>query len=170
MAYTAVISLLQILEQRNPELIHAQTTKTIETLHATAKYFQKVLEEAGNSRFDHEKIKSLDEKIRVVASDAEHVVELKICQIIEGLSWTFGILQHEDLLPVIAKMDKTKKEVMEIVSDFSTSTHNADGDQILELSEDSLIGTSSRSYPMREYLEYDMVQGLDDDLETIVQK
>ncbi|OIT19101.1 PREDICTED: putative late blight resistance protein homolog R1A-10 [Nicotiana attenuata] len=68
-------------------------------------------------------------------------------------------------------MDTTKKELMEIVSDFSTSsTHDADDDQILELFEDSLIGTSSKSNPMLSNLENDIVQGLDDDLEIIVKR
>ncbi|XP_009609961.1 putative disease resistance RPP13-like protein 3 [Nicotiana tomentosiformis] len=170
MASAAVISLLQTLEQRNPELFHNQTANTLESLRATAEYILNVLEKLSKSRFDPEKIKSLEEKIRVAASDAEDVVEVKIFQIIRGLSWTFGILQHQDLLPIVEKMDITKKELMEIVSDFSTSTHDADDNLILESTLDSRIGTSSRSNLMLGNLEDDIVQGLDDDLEIIVKR
>ncbi|XP_055802715.1 putative late blight resistance protein homolog R1A-3 [Solanum dulcamara] len=157
-AYTAVISLLQTLDQRNiPELSHGHTAKTLDSLHATAEYFQHVLEKIS---FHPEKIKSLEEKIRVASSETEDVVEMKITQIIKGSSWTFGILQHQDLLSVVEKMDTTKKQVMEIVS------HDTD-DQVVELSGDSLIGTSSTSYPM---LEDDTVKGLDDDLEIIINR
>ncbi|WMV23538.1 hypothetical protein MTR67_016923 [Solanum verrucosum] len=159
--YSAVISLLQTLDQRNiQELFHDHTAKTLDPLHATAQYFQHVLENISkSSRFDHEKIKSLEEKIRVAVSYAEDAVEMKISQIITSLSWTFGILQHHDLLPVVEKMDTTKKQVMEILSH--------DADQLLELSGNSLIDTSSTSYPM---LEDDIVHGLDDDLEIIINR
>uniref|UniRef100_A0A3Q7FZS9 NB-ARC domain-containing protein n=1 Tax=Solanum lycopersicum TaxID=4081 RepID=A0A3Q7FZS9_SOLLC len=60
-------------------------------------------------------------------------------------------------------MDTTKKQVMEIVS------HEAD--RILEISGDSLIATSSTSYPMlTDQLENDTVQGLDDDLQIIIKR
>ncbi|XP_049378334.1 putative late blight resistance protein homolog R1A-10 [Solanum stenotomum] len=154
-AYSAVISLLQTLDERNiHELFHVHTAEMLNSLRAIAEYFQKVLDE-----FVFGKIKSLEEKIRDAASEAEDVVELKTCQIIKGTSWTFGISQHQDLLAVFEKMDTTKKQVMEIVSD--------DADQILEISGDSMIGTSSTSYPM---VEDDIVQGIDDDLEIIVKR
>ncbi|TMW84857.1 hypothetical protein EJD97_024237 [Solanum chilense] len=60
-------------------------------------------------------------------------------------------------------MDTTKKQVMEILS------HEAD--QILEIYGDSLIATSSTSYPMlTDQLENDTVQGLDDDLQIIIKR
>ncbi|KAG5585239.1 hypothetical protein H5410_045673 [Solanum commersonii] len=43
--------------------------------------------------------------------------------------------------------------------------HSHDADQFLELSGDSLIGTSSKSFPM---LEDDIVKGIDDNLEIII--
>ncbi|KAK6791052.1 hypothetical protein RDI58_010133 [Solanum bulbocastanum] len=158
-AYSVVISLLQTLNQRNPELFHSLTAEALDSVRSTAEYFQNVLENSSKSRFDTEKIKSLEEKIRLAVSYAEDVVEMKISQIVKGSSWTFGILQHQDLLPLVENMDTTKKQVMEIVS------HHAD--QVLELSRDSLIATSSTSYPM---LEDDIVQGLDDDLEIIINR
>ncbi|KAF3656709.1 putative serine/threonine-protein phosphatase 2A 65 kDa regulatory subunit A beta isoform-like [Capsicum annuum] len=104
-----------------------------------------------------------EEKIRVAASETEDVIEMKISQIIKGVSWTLRILQHEDLLPIAEKMDTTKKQVMEILS------HNAD--QILQLSEDSLLDTSSTSYPiLSDQLEDDVMHGLDDDFEIIVNR
>ncbi|KAM3338619.1 hypothetical protein P3S68_030705 [Capsicum galapagoense] len=107
--------------------------------------------------------KKTEEKIRVAASETEDVIEMKISQIIKGVSWTLGILQHEDLLPIAEKMDTTKKQVMEILS------HNAD--QILQLSEDSLLDTSSTSYPiLSDQLEDDVMHGLDDDFEIIVNR
>ncbi|KAM3281123.1 hypothetical protein P3S67_028143 [Capsicum chacoense] len=112
-AYTALLQTLEQLQQRNPKIIHGQTAVTLESLHATAEYFRNFLEQGRKiRRFDPEKIKSLEEKIRVVANDVEDLVELKICRIIKDL------------------------KVMEIVSDFSTSsTRDADDvDQILELS------------------------------------
>ncbi|XP_049390194.1 putative late blight resistance protein homolog R1A-3 [Solanum stenotomum] len=165
-AYSAVVSLLQTLDQRNPELFHDHTVQTLDFIHATAEYFQQVLEKISkNSRFDHEKIKSLEEKIRVAASDAEDVVELKIRQIIKESSWTFGILQHQDLLPLVEKMDATKKQVTEILS------HDNDADQILEVSRDSLIDTPSTSYPMlSDQSKDDIVHGLVDDLEIIIKR
>ncbi|KAM3205787.1 hypothetical protein P3L10_029197 [Capsicum annuum] len=78
-AYIAVISLLQILEQfqeRHPVLIQGQTAKTLESLHNTAEYFENFLEEASKSRFDPEKIKSIEEIIISAASDAEDVIEM----------------------------------------------------------------------------------------------
>uniref|UniRef100_A0A1U7UYB1 Late blight resistance protein homolog R1A-3 n=1 Tax=Nicotiana sylvestris TaxID=4096 RepID=A0A1U7UYB1_NICSY len=111
MACAAVISLLQSLEQRNPELFRDQIANTLESLRATAEYILNVLK-LSKSRFDPEKIKSLEEKIRVAASYAEDAVEVKIYQII--LSWTFGILQHQDLLPNVEKMDTTKKELWKL--------------------------------------------------------
>ncbi|KAK4720934.1 hypothetical protein R3W88_011167 [Solanum pinnatisectum] len=123
-AYSAVISLLQTLNQRNPEFFHGHTAEALDSVHATAEYFKKVLENASKSRFNTEKIKSLEEKIRVAANYAEDVVEMKISQIITSLSWTFGILQHHDLLPVVEKKDTTRKQVMEIVSHYA--------DQLLE--------------------------------------
>ncbi|KAH0678639.1 hypothetical protein KY285_019708 [Solanum tuberosum] len=162
-AYSAVISLLQTLNQRNPKLFHGHTAEAHDSVRATAEYFQKVLENASKSRFNTEKIKSLEEKIRVAVSYAEDIVEMKISQIITSLSWMFGILQHHDLLPVVEKMDTTRKQVMEIVS------HHAD--QVLELSGNSLIDTSSTGYPLlSDKLEDDIVQGLDDDLKIIVKR
>ncbi|KAH0756826.1 hypothetical protein KY290_020319 [Solanum tuberosum] len=155
-AYTAVISLLQTLDQPNiSELFHDHSTEMLDSLRATAEYFQDVLENTSN-----EKIKSFEEDIRVVVSEAEDVVEMKISEIIKGDSWTFGILQHHDMLPVVEKMDTTKKQVMEILSH--------DAHQILELTADSLIGASSMSDPMlSDHLKDDIVQGLDGDLEII---
>ncbi|KAK4720920.1 hypothetical protein R3W88_011153 [Solanum pinnatisectum] len=165
-AYSAVVSLLQTLDQRNPELFHDHTVQTLDFIHATAEYFQQVLEKISkNSRFDHEKIKSLEEKIRVAASDAEDVVEMKICQIIKESSWTFGILQHQDLLPLVEKMDATKKQVTEILS------HVNDADPILKVSKDSLIDIPSTSYPMlSDQSKDDIVHGIDDDLEIIIKR
>ncbi|KAH0682139.1 hypothetical protein KY289_019891 [Solanum tuberosum] len=159
-AYSAVISLLQTLvDQRNiRELFHDHTAKTLDSLHATAQYFQHVLENISkNRRFDHEN-SNLWRKILAV-SYAEDVVEMKISQIIKGPSWTFGILQHHDLLPVVEKMDTTMKQVKDILSH--------DADQLLELSVDSLIDTSSTSYPM---MKDDSVYGLYDDLEIIINR
>ncbi|KAH0757251.1 hypothetical protein KY290_020744 [Solanum tuberosum] len=158
-AYSAVISLIQSLDERNfHELFHGHTAETLDSLRAIAEYFQKVLDE-----FEPGKIKSLEEKIRDAASEAEDIVELKTRQIIKGRSWMFGILQHQDLLPLVEKMDTIKKQVMEIVSH--------DADQILELSGDSMIGTSSTSYAMlSDKLEDGIVQGIDDDLEIIIKR
>uniref|UniRef100_K4BNL6 Disease resistance R13L4/SHOC-2-like LRR domain-containing protein n=1 Tax=Solanum lycopersicum TaxID=4081 RepID=K4BNL6_SOLLC len=131
-------------------------------LRATSEYFLNVLEKSSyKSGIDIEKIKSLEEKIIVVASEAEYVVETNISEIIKGDSWTFGILQHQDMLPVVEKMDNTKKQVMEILS-------HDDADQILELTGDFLIGASSMSDPMlSDQLKDDIVQGLDGDLKII---
>ncbi|KAJ8574284.1 hypothetical protein K7X08_026089 [Anisodus acutangulus] len=178
-AYTAVIYLLQTLEQfqqRHPELVQGQTAKMLESLHDTAEYFLNVVEEASKSRFDPEKTKSLEEIISAAASYTEDAVELKIYQIIDDLRWTFGAAPksslHKNLLPVVERIDTKKKKVMEIVSDFSTRGHDIDDDddQVLESAGDSLIGASSRSNPRLQYLEDDIVHGLDDDLEIIVKR
>ncbi|XP_015163924.1 putative late blight resistance protein homolog R1A-4 [Solanum tuberosum] len=102
-SYTAVISLLQTLDQRNPQLFHGHTAEALDSLHATAEYFQNVLENASKSRFDTEKIKSLEEKIRVAASYAEDVLELKSSRIVKVSRWKFGISQHLDLLKAVKK-------------------------------------------------------------------
>ncbi|KAG5608210.1 hypothetical protein H5410_019491 [Solanum commersonii] len=161
-AYTAVISLLRTLDQPYiSELFHGHTANALDSLHATAEYFHDVLEKASNkSGVDIEKIKSLEEEIRIVVSEAQDVVEMKISEIIKGDSWTFRILQHQDMLPVVEKMDTTKKQVIEILSH--------DADQILELTADSLIGASSISDSMLPgHLKDDIVQGIDGDLEII---
>ncbi|KAH0658672.1 hypothetical protein KY289_027420 [Solanum tuberosum] len=152
-AFTAVISLLQTLDQPNiSKLFHDHGTEILDSLRATAEYFQDVLENTSN--------KSFEEDIRVVVSEVEDVVEMKISKIIKGERWTFGILRHHHMLPVVEKMDTTKKQVMEILSH--------DADQILELTADSLIGASSISDPMlSDKLKDDIVQGLDGDLEII---
>ncbi|KAH0784092.1 hypothetical protein KY290_003690 [Solanum tuberosum] len=167
-AYIAVISLLQTIEQfqqRHPKLVQGQTAKTLESLHGTAQYFQNVVDEASKSRFDLEKIKSLEEIIRDAVSYAENVIEM---------SWTCGNASESSLnknfLPVVERIDTIKKEVMEIVSDFSTSTHDIDDDHILESAGDSLSDTSSRSNRMLQHLEDGIVHGLDDDLEIIVER
>ncbi|KAG5620617.1 hypothetical protein H5410_005835, partial [Solanum commersonii] len=116
-AYTAVDSLLQTLDKQNPELFHVHTAETLDSLRTTAEYFQQLLEYASNkSEFDPENIKSLEEKIIVAANYVEDVAEKKISQIIEGTSWTFGILQHQDLLPFVEKIETTKKQVIDILS------------------------------------------------------
>ncbi|KAH0757238.1 hypothetical protein KY290_020731 [Solanum tuberosum] len=156
--------IVKSLDERNiPELVHGHTAETLDSLHATAEYFQQVLENASKSRFDTEKIKSLEEKIRVAVSYAEDVVEMKISQIIKVSRWTSGILQHRDLLPVVKKMDVTKKQVMEIVSH--------DADQLLEFSGDSLIDTPSTSNPvLSDQSGDDIVHGIDDDLKIIIKR
>ncbi|KAG5592855.1 hypothetical protein H5410_043369 [Solanum commersonii] len=58
-------------------------------------------------------------------------------------------------------MDATKKQVMDILS--------YDADQILEVSGDSLIGTSSISYPTDQSGD-DIVHGLDNDLKIIIKR
>ncbi|KAM3280996.1 putative late blight resistance protein R1A-3 isoform X1 [Capsicum chacoense] len=158
-AYSAVISLLQTLEQRNKKLIiQNQTAKALESIHATAQYFHDVLEGASYNRrptFDPDKTKSLEEVIRVAATDAEDVVDLKFGQFIKVSRWTFGMLPHWDLLPLVEKMDTTKKQVMEI----------------LEVSGDLGIDTSFTSYAsVSVQLGDDVVHGLDYDLEIIVNR
>ncbi|XP_019223696.1 PREDICTED: putative late blight resistance protein homolog R1A-10 [Nicotiana attenuata] len=59
---------------------------------------------------------------------------------------------------------------MEIVSDFSTTTHDADYNLILQSTRVSRIGTSSTSIPVLPNLESDIVHGLDDDLKIIVKR
>ncbi|KAL3344216.1 hypothetical protein AABB24_023580, partial [Solanum stoloniferum] len=161
-AYSAVTCLLQTLEQRNPHLFDSLTAKALESIHATAQYFYNFLEGSGNKNV--EKIKSLEEKIRIAANHAKYAVELKISDIIDGISYTNATVQQEDLPVVVDEMDKIKKEMMELIaSGFNTTTHD-DDNRILELSRDSLIGTCST------YLEDDIVHGLDDDLEIIIKR
>ncbi|KAM3288783.1 hypothetical protein P3S67_022213 [Capsicum chacoense] len=166
-AYIAVISLLQTLEQfqeRHPVLIQGQTAKTLESLHNTAEYFQNFLEEARKSRFDPEKIKSFKEIIISAANDAEDFIEM--CWTCENASESS---LNKNLRPVVERINIIKNEVMEIVSDFSTSSHDMDDHQALESVGDFLIdSTSSRSNWMLQHLEGDIVQGLDGDLEIIV--
>ncbi|KAM3339424.1 hypothetical protein P3S68_029293 [Capsicum galapagoense] len=166
-AYIAVISLLQTLEQfqeRHPVLIQGQTAKTLESLHNTAEYFQNFLEEARKSRFDPEKIKSFEEILISAANDAEDFIEM--CWTCENASESS---LNKNLRPVVERINIIENEVMEIVSDFSTSSHDMDDHQALESVGDFLIdSTSSRSNWMLQHLEGDIVQGLDGDLEIIV--
>ncbi|PHT60373.1 hypothetical protein CQW23_02736 [Capsicum baccatum] len=168
-AYTAVISLLQTLErfqERQPVLIQGQTAKTLESLRDTAEYFQNFVEEASTSRFDPEKIKSFEEIIRSAASDAEDVIEM---------CWTCGNASesslNKNLRPVVTRINTIKNEVMEIVSGFSTSSHDMDDHRFLESAGDFLINsTTYRSNRMLQHMEGDIVQGLDEDLEIIVRR
>ncbi|KAM3339432.1 hypothetical protein P3S68_029301 [Capsicum galapagoense] len=166
-AYTAVISLLQTLEQlqeRHPVLIQGQTAKTLESLHNTAEYFQNFVEEASKSRFDPEKIKSIEEIIKSAASDAEDVIEM--CWTCENASESS---LNKNLRPVVERINTIKNEVMEIVSDFSTSSRN--DHRFLESVGDFLIdSTSSRTNQMLQNLDGDIVQGLYEDLEIIVRR
>ncbi|KAJ8568113.1 hypothetical protein K7X08_020835 [Anisodus acutangulus] len=117
MAYTAVIFLLETLEQlqqRNPLLIQGQTAQIIESLR------DKILEETSKTKVDPEKMKYLEGKIRTAANEVEDVVELKICQI-KGLSWIIGVAREvllKNLLPAVEKIEATKIDVMQIVADF----------------------------------------------------
>ncbi|CAN4078978.1 unnamed protein product [Withania somnifera] len=170
-AYTAVISLLQTLEQfqqRHPELVQGQTAKTLKSIYDTAEYFQNFVEEARKSRSDLGKIKTLEEKIRVAANDTEDVVEKKICEIISG---TCGNVPESSLqknfLPVVERINTIKNEVMDILSDFSKSTHDR---KIFESVGDSFTDTSSGSNLMLHHLEDDITHGLEEDLEIIVQR
>ncbi|KAF3672938.1 putative late blight resistance protein -like protein R1A-10-like [Capsicum annuum] len=184
MAYGSVLSLLQTLEllqQTNPKLIRGQTAEMLDSLHATAEYIKNVLEDTSKIRRsddDAENIKLLEEKIRVAASDAEDVVERNYHQFFIGLSWKLGAARKtfpdKDLKTVVEKMVTTKKQVTELVSCFSSSTHDADADdddQILELSGDSILGklSSTSNNPMANP-EETIVQGLDDDLKKIVKR
>ncbi|KAM3288775.1 hypothetical protein P3S67_022205 [Capsicum chacoense] len=166
-AYTAVISLLQTLEQlqeRHPVLIQGQTAKTLESLHNTAEYFQNFVEEASKSRFDPEKIKSIEEIIKSAASDAEDVIEM--CWTCENASESS---LNKNLRPVVERINTIKNEVMEIVFDFSTSSRNYH--RFLESVGDFLIdSTSSRTNQMLQNLDGDIVQGLYEDLEIIVRR
>ncbi|PHT33887.1 hypothetical protein CQW23_25687 [Capsicum baccatum] len=157
-AYSSVISLLQTLEQRNPQLFHCQTTEMLDFLRATAEYFRKVLEQASKIRPSNtEKIKSLEEIIRIAANNAKDVVDLKIFHIIKDTSAMKKSMQREDLLQVVEKMDATKIEVMTIVSELSSSINDIVEDEIVEVS-------------MLPNLEDVVVRGLDDDLELIVER
>lgn len=68
----------------------------------------------------------------------------------------------KNFLSVDEKIGTQKNEVMEIVFEFTSSTHV---DQNLESDGDSLI-----SNPTLQHLEEDIVHGLDDDLEIIDEK
>ncbi|KAH0633158.1 hypothetical protein KY284_035944 [Solanum tuberosum] len=75
-SYSAVISLLQTLDQQNPELFHGHTAQMLKFLRATTAYFQK----------------SLEEKNRVAASEAKDAGEIQISQIFKRLKldiWNF---------------------------------------------------------------------------------
>ncbi|KAG5609080.1 hypothetical protein H5410_020361 [Solanum commersonii] len=93
-AYSAVISLLQSLDERNfHELFHGHTAETLDSLRAVAEYFQKVLDE-----FEPGKIKSLEEKIRDAASEAEDINYLfEIKMMTSTLYLAYGV--HESLVP-----------------------------------------------------------------------
>ncbi|PHT63352.1 hypothetical protein T459_32716 [Capsicum annuum] len=170
-AYIAVISLLQTLEQfqeRHPVLIQGQTAKTLESLHNTAEYFQNFLEEASKSRFDPEKIKSFEEIIRSAANDAEDVIEM-CWTCVNASESSLNKNLRRNLRPVVKRINTIRNEVMETVSDFSTSSRN--DHRFLESVGDFLIdSTSSRSNRMLQHLEGDIVQGLDEDLEIIVRR
>ncbi|KAF3638116.1 putative late blight resistance protein -like protein R1A-10-like [Capsicum annuum] len=170
-AYAAVISLLQTLEQfqeRHRVLIQGQTAKTLESLHNTAENFRNFLDDSSRSRFDPEKIKFFEEIIISAASDAEDAIEMCwTCENASESSLNKNI--RRNLGPVVERINTIKNEVMEIVSDFSTSSRN--DHRFLESVGDFLIdSTSSRSNQMLQHLEGDIVQGLDEDLEIIVRR
>ncbi|PHT71501.1 hypothetical protein T459_26605 [Capsicum annuum] len=172
-AYAAIISLLQTLEQfqeSHSVLIQGQTAKTLESLHYTAVYFRNFVEEASKSRRDPEKIKSFEEVIISAASDAEDAIEIcRTCENASESSLNKNLLRN--LQPVVERINTIMNEVMEIVSDFSTSSHDMDDHQFLESVGDFSIGsTSSRSNRMLQNLDGDIVQGIDEDLEIIVRR
>ncbi|XP_047253798.1 putative late blight resistance protein homolog R1A-10 [Capsicum annuum] len=116
------------------------------------------------NQFDPEKIKSFEEIIISAANDAEDFIEM--CWTCENASESS---LNKNLRPVVERINIIENEVMEIVSDFSTSSHDMDDHQALESVGDFLIdSTSSRSNWMLQHLEGDIVQGLDGDLEIIV--
>ncbi|PHT37375.1 hypothetical protein CQW23_25075 [Capsicum baccatum] len=76
---------------------------------------------------------------------------------------------RRNLRPVVKRINTIRNEVMETVSDFSTSSRN--DHRFLESVGDFFIdSTSSRSNRMLQHLEGDIVQGLDEDLEIIVRR
>ncbi|WMV24053.1 hypothetical protein MTR67_017438 [Solanum verrucosum] len=99
-AYTAVISLLRTLDQPYiSQLFHDHTAETLDSLRVTAEYFQQLLEKTSN-----EKIKYLEEEIRVVASEAEDVVEMKISKkVYDYLQSVYVKLKDNELADLVQK-------------------------------------------------------------------
>ncbi|KAH0724392.1 hypothetical protein KY284_000257 [Solanum tuberosum] len=84
-AYTAVISLLQALEQlqqRHPELVQGQTAKILESLRDTAEYFQNVIEEASKR---NDIVHGLDDDLEIIVERLkEELSDLDIVTIRAG--------------------------------------------------------------------------------------
>ncbi|KAK4739596.1 hypothetical protein R3W88_003293 [Solanum pinnatisectum] len=135
-AYPAVNSLIQTLElfqSSYPTLIHGQTAEMIDSLRASAEYFQNILE-STNRHQKHEFVmfKDLEVEMRVVVQQAENLLESNIAKIMRKRQkgktyrskWTFqdeaGVLLW-GLPQAIDKVDAVRAKVIK----NSTSTINA---------------------------------------------
>lgn len=84
MAYPAVNSLIQTLElfqKTYPALIHGQTAEMIDSLHASAEYFQNILENASHQKQEYDTFKYFEAEIRSAMHQAEDVLESNVAEI-----------------------------------------------------------------------------------------
>ncbi|KAK4379457.1 hypothetical protein RND71_001319 [Anisodus tanguticus] len=137
MAYPAINSLIQTLElfkRTYPSLIHDQTAEMIDSLHASAEYFQNILEKTSHQKHEYKKIKDLEGEIRVALQQAEDLLESNILEIMRerssqqeeknnGSKWTIhdgARVLLRDLPQAIDKIDVVRKD---LTQECSTSTN-----------------------------------------------
>ncbi|OIT07761.1 hypothetical protein A4A49_39183 [Nicotiana attenuata] len=141
MAYAAVNSLIQTLElfQRTyPAMINGQVAEMVDSLHANAEYFQRILDNSSHQKHEYEKIKDLEGGMRAAVQRAEDLFESNIVRILRerynqqkeknnGAKWT---IQDEarvllrDLPQAIDNIDAIRKDLARVI-ESSTSTINA---------------------------------------------
>nr|XP_009786264.1 PREDICTED: putative late blight resistance protein homolog R1A-10 isoform X2 [Nicotiana sylvestris] len=106
MAYVAVISLIQTLEQlvqRKPNLVSDETRTLMASLLDSLEYFQDFLENTSKGSKDCGKVEELEREIRKAVEEAEDVIELKI----------FEAMKRDALSKILFRtLDALKREVM----------------------------------------------------------
>lgn len=173
-AYPAVNSLIQTLElfqSTYPTLIHGQTAEMIDSLRASAEYFQNILESTNRHHQKNEFVmpKDLEGEMRVAVQQAEDFLESNIAKImrkrqkgkIYRSKWTFqdeaGVLL-QGLPQAIDKVDAARKKVIK----NSTSTFDA-------TVEERVFDSSSPKCDSTALLQEDTV-GLDDASTDIIDR
>ncbi|KAJ8573368.1 hypothetical protein K7X08_009879 [Anisodus acutangulus] len=125
---------LELFRRTYPSLIHDQAAEMIDSLHASAEYFQNILEKTSHQKHEYKKIKDLEGEIRVALQQAEDLLESNILEIMRerssqqeeknnGSKWTIhdeAWVLLRDLPQAIDKIDAVRKDLMR---ECSTSTN-----------------------------------------------
>lgn len=164
MAYASVVSLAQTLEQLSTRIPSLFSDPKIQSLAASLEYFKAFLDDSSKSSCPQEEVTVLVEKSRDAISEAENIIELKICEIHQSGS--------EDLvgslLPVVRKIELLRKELVLSLETCTSHGHDIEpAEDHFETSQSILGSPSGRSFNTN--VDDDVV-GLEDDLEKIIER
>ncbi|XP_009589796.1 putative late blight resistance protein homolog R1A-10 [Nicotiana tomentosiformis] len=162
MSYPAVNSLIQTLElfqTTYPNLIHGQTAEIIDSLRASAEYFQYILENTSHQKHEFEKIEDFEGEMKTAVQHAEDLLESNISEIMKeryknhqeekknnGAKWT---IQDEarvllrDLPQAMDKIDAIRKDLAQVMKSSTSTNVNASGNAAAD---DNIFKTVDSSF------------------------